>query len=66
MRIIHFRYPRPSPFAIALCGTTIDDFGNMVHLESDVQWFAAARFVDDNYFDDSLGFDGRGWSERCT
>ncbi|MEZ2310791.1 hypothetical protein AB6809_29525 [Paraburkholderia sp. RCC_158] len=61
MRLVHFRYATPTPFAIALTGTTIDDFGNEVRLEGNAQWHAAADFLDDNFFDDSLGFGAGGW-----
>jgi hypothetical protein len=66
MRLVHFQYSTPRPFAIALAGTTIDDFGNEVHLEGDEQWFAGSTFTDDNFFDDSLGFGPAGWRTTCT
>jgi hypothetical protein len=59
MRLIHFNTAQPVPFAVALAGTTVDDFGNEIHLLSNDQWFVAAEFTDDNFFDRSLGFDGR-------
>jgi hypothetical protein len=65
MRLIHFPHARPRPFAISLSGTTIDDFGNEVLLLGDAQWFAAATFTDDNFFDHSLGFDAGGWRQQC-
>jgi len=65
MRLAHFNSARPTPFAIALSGTTIDDFGAEVRLEGNEQWFAASTFADDNFFDDSLGFGAGGWRTEC-
>jgi hypothetical protein len=66
MRLIYFPNSLPKPFTIALSGTTVDDFGNQVHLEGNAQWFAAANFSDENYFDASTGFGPRGWREAMN
>ncbi|MFP3609227.1 hypothetical protein SB778_03820 [Paraburkholderia sp. SIMBA_050] len=65
MRLVYFNSARPQSFAIALAGTTIDDFGNEVQHEGNDQWHAAADFTDENFFDDSLGFGPAGWRTQC-
>lgn len=56
MRLSHFPSALPVPFTISLAGTTVDDFGDEVWLLGSAQWRAASDYVDENFFDRSIGF----------